>query len=356
MNEIVLHLEYLLRRHDCVVLPGIGAFIVGHRPAFFDDDDPCLLFPPQRSLVFNGVMTGSDGLLERSMARRAGVSFEAARRIVNEEVEALRMQLVECGSLTLGHLGSLTFNGESVGFAPGNLSDWDLNFHDLIPLRLSAAEEDIPGAYANAENGPGVITLSSGIRPYDQPEENDGNHGSSIWRKVANIAASVAVVALLAYFFINPVSVTTPSREASIAPSATVIKGDASREAATPIVGVATPGDTAAQIVNEVCLNQAPKANTPDALVTPLPSTTAVASPSTVSLRFDEADPYCVVVASLPSQELADQYMRENPRGNYGVLYQDGKYRVYAATGTTYQSAQGQKGVVGVDGAWICRK
>ncbi|MDE5978968.1 MAG: hypothetical protein K2G84_02900, partial [Muribaculaceae bacterium] len=75
MNLVIDHLEYLLRRHDSVTVPGIGALMVRYRPARFDSRNPLVLLPPSRELAFNGALTESDGILENSVARRSGVSF-----------------------------------------------------------------------------------------------------------------------------------------------------------------------------------------------------------------------------------------------------------------------------------------
>ncbi|MDE6547663.1 MAG: SPOR domain-containing protein, partial [Muribaculaceae bacterium] len=36
MDILPLHIEYLLTRHDCVIVPGIGAFIATETEAFID--------------------------------------------------------------------------------------------------------------------------------------------------------------------------------------------------------------------------------------------------------------------------------------------------------------------------------
>lgn len=36
METLGIHIEYLLQRHECVILPGIGAFIVSNDAARID--------------------------------------------------------------------------------------------------------------------------------------------------------------------------------------------------------------------------------------------------------------------------------------------------------------------------------
>ena len=107
MSIVIDHLEYLLQRHDCVTVPRLGAMMVRYRPARFESADSDILLPPARELAFNGAMTESDGLLEASVARQYGISFEAARRMVEEEISGLLHHLRHLGELHLGRLGQL---------------------------------------------------------------------------------------------------------------------------------------------------------------------------------------------------------------------------------------------------------
>ncbi|MDE6528441.1 MAG: hypothetical protein K2L78_05290, partial [Muribaculaceae bacterium] len=83
MNSISAYIEMLLRKHECVVLPGFGAFLCNYVPARFADDNELTINPPSRCLAFNGELVDSDGLLASSIARKEGLTYEAAVRRVN---------------------------------------------------------------------------------------------------------------------------------------------------------------------------------------------------------------------------------------------------------------------------------
>ena len=38
MQELALHIEYLLKRHDCVIVPGFGAFLASRRRAAYSPE------------------------------------------------------------------------------------------------------------------------------------------------------------------------------------------------------------------------------------------------------------------------------------------------------------------------------
>lgn len=104
MERLSQHIDYLLTRHDCVVLPGFGAFInIYHAPRF--DNEKRLLTPPGCEVRFNAAIKEDDGLLAKSIARKERISFREASDELNKLVVALVDALYEEGELTIGRLG-----------------------------------------------------------------------------------------------------------------------------------------------------------------------------------------------------------------------------------------------------------
>ena len=96
MNNLFRHIEYLLLRHDCVIVPGLGAFISASRPAKIDMQEGKIL-PPSKSLMFNQSVATDDGLLANSFARKTGMKFEEARQAVVHEVNDIKVCLRDNG-------------------------------------------------------------------------------------------------------------------------------------------------------------------------------------------------------------------------------------------------------------------
>lgn len=380
MSLIIDHLEYLLRRHDCVTVPGIGALMVRYRPARFDNRNSLVIHPPSRELVFNGALVESDGVLENSIARRDGVSFEAARRIVNEEAESLSHQLRTFGSLMLGRLGELIYTEYgTILFNPHDVAGWDFRYYGLMPLYLKNAEnavssgrepEMIPVAGKVASGVPAAGVLPP-VRTWNPDGYGDDvvvpghDRRNRLTRSIVGIAASLAVIVTLALFFLNPIKVDNEPMKASLAPTETAV----SRQEKVCQVEEKVESDVAAEQESEMSsenyeASAEPAGNLGDTRVE-VAADEAVESPKAktvtskadiVSKRFLASDPYCVIVASFPVEEQAERYIAENRGKKLGVLQQDGKYRVYAATGSTYEEAAAQKAQAGVAGAWICRR
>lgn len=111
LDNLSLHIEYLLRHHDCVILPGIGAFL-NHRINSHIDKDSGLISPPSREVSFNASISSNDGLLAHSISRKERINFEEARERLNLFSQQLLRDIREEGEASVGNIGSLRINEE----------------------------------------------------------------------------------------------------------------------------------------------------------------------------------------------------------------------------------------------------
>lgn len=113
MDILPLHIEYLLTRHDCVIVPGFGAFIATEEESYIDFEGG-VIRPRRREIGFNGSVVTDDGLLSHSIARREGISYEDARRMLARMTEKLTADLEEEGEVSLGMVGRILKNSEGL--------------------------------------------------------------------------------------------------------------------------------------------------------------------------------------------------------------------------------------------------
>ena len=86
MENLSLHIEYLLLRHDCVVVPGIGAFINIYQTPEFDTATGKIT-PMMREVRFNGAVRSDDGLLANSYARKYQISYREGAELLRQDIE-----------------------------------------------------------------------------------------------------------------------------------------------------------------------------------------------------------------------------------------------------------------------------
>lgn len=106
MEELILHIQYLLRRHSCVIVPRLGALIATERPAYVNEEWS-VVQAPVREVSFNAAIVNNDGLLATSIARRERIPYEAACVRMERAIDELRQRLDTDGEVSLGRIGTL---------------------------------------------------------------------------------------------------------------------------------------------------------------------------------------------------------------------------------------------------------
>lgn len=376
MRIIDRHIEYLIRRHDCVVVPGVGALLCRFKSSAFGEDGKEIL-PPGRELAFNPWLTESDGLLVSSVARELGVDFEQASEVVKGDVGTLKSVLGKGGEFILGSLGVFRLSdNDEIAFTPfADVPGVNGAFYGLRPI------SPVLLASKNSEPAVGVPHASADSLDADEGVRRFGLFPSQ-WRAYASgTVATLAVLLTLAFFVLSPIRIDKNAQTASIAPVAGsyVQPEDGARPAAgraaklvsdgispflkTMGLSSATPdhisyvtGATVAENIEEpVSVGM-----TEDNIAAPVAVAPAAeerkTEPQSPSIRFNEADPYFVIVASFPTIDQAKSFINASKGHRLGILEMDGRFRVYAATGQSYASASSMTALVNEPDAWICRR
>ncbi len=345
MNHTLRHIEYLISRHDCVIMPGIGAILSRYEGARFSEDGLSLL-PPTRHLSFNPDLKENDGLLAHSISRSLSISYERGQQIMNDELNAMRHQLEVDGELSLGSLGRLSYDRRE---------------------RLIGFE-----AAANRATNSMVAWLPS-VKPVDvfmkARQDDEREEAVSRRRRVSPIGAFVRAACILIAFIALGIALTTPiSVENTDYASLSIpeIKKPTTAKSPAQYTIYKQPNefqavDTASRA--EYQRERAASRNASTVVAAePTAEVKAVQPQQAFAARFNETDSYCVIIASLVTRAEADEFVahesRRNKSARYGVIDKDGRYRVYVATGSTMAQAKVQASAWSsrYRGAWICSR
>lgn len=222
MISIVEHIEYLMMRHDCVVVPGWGAFIANYSPAAYRQDGSSVFDHPRRSIAFSSSVDHNDGLLAHSLVRREGISFDNAMRCINDSVATFRRQLESGGEVSMGNVGYFRrVDGRYNEFVP--FPQEHDRYYGLVDLDIKS------------------VTMLE--------QETDNSQQAAVptrrnlfMRKATRIAASVAVLLGLGILLSTPIIVDRNHDTASMAPTVTAPQHQ--QLAPTVEQGVVNPGIT----------------------------------------------------------------------------------------------------------------
>ncbi len=141
-NRLAKHIETLLTRELCVVVRGLGGFVVEAKAAYWDKES-LLAFPPSLVLHFNERLDYQDGFLEERYAEVYGISLRRARIMIDEDVRALRSELIKHKTYSLEGLGVFSLSSAGVmSFQPQLSSAFHSIAYGLSPVAIPNAQSD----------------------------------------------------------------------------------------------------------------------------------------------------------------------------------------------------------------------
>lgn len=205
MFSIIDHIEYLITCHDCVVVPGWGAFIANYDASSYDAQAG-VMSRPRRSIGFNANVSHNDGLLAQSLMRREGMAYNAALRFIADSVTTFRQQLSMDSEVSMGRLGYFRRNdGRFIEFVPFYHANGSDQFYGLGDLDI----KDV----ATLERDAAVVEETAAIVPRER---------NLFTRRAVRTAASVAVLLGLGVILSTPMIVDREQQSmASMAPTIT---------------------------------------------------------------------------------------------------------------------------------------
>lgn len=310
MFTIDQHIRYLLFRHDYVVVPGLGAFVVESFPASYDEATGRFA-PPFCELGFNADLNHNDAMLAWSVARRRGISQPAAQSIVANEVEMMRAELERNGVLELKGIGELKLEEGVMIFEPAAdaVSVW--RYQGLRPLQFAVPETDADS----------VKTLKV-----------DFGRG----RRWASIAASVAVLLGIGFMVSTPVNVDNLHYASISAPEITKAH----------VVELPAP----VKVVKKISIFRPTDPEASARFVAPV-QTDGLVQKADYSPRKN----HYLIVASCGSRAEAFRFIKRHKSDNLQIVEAEGRCRVFIAADNNLQVVESQKESVGkrYPGAWL---
>lgn len=303
MKNIIPHIENLLRKHDCVIIPGLGGFVANQVSVSYCADTNTFS-PPSKQILFNALLTYNDGLLAQSIMEADFLSFEQAMSLINQDVKSFFYLLKKQPQyLNFGDLGTFSLvENKNLIFEP-NLDfvfsphTFGLQSASLFPLENKLIKADFSKSYAEK-----------------------GSVSKLAW---ASIAAFIIVLLFPVGVFENPTlnkaSVLSVQWEQSISQNVLQEESKNIEKDSQQIVLDSSAVQTTLHIEEEpLKIEQAQE------------------------LKIEEKV-FHVIIASLPSQQLANQYLQEikaDSLKSLSIIHRDNRFRVAVESFSNKQDAE----------------
>lgn len=116
--KIEQYISQLLYRHQCVTVPGFGAFLTEIQSAHLHENTNSF-YPPKKVISFNSHLKNNDGLLANHIAQVEKSTYENAVASIESEVVIWNSILQVNEKFTLKNIGELSLNSEkNIVFTP----------------------------------------------------------------------------------------------------------------------------------------------------------------------------------------------------------------------------------------------
>lgn len=125
------HIISLLKEHECVVLPKVGALVLKNNPAYIAKGQ---IFAASKEIVFNKNISTNDKLISSALISE-GLTYLEAETEVQHLVTDLKFNLSQKGYYDIDHLGRFTSVKQEINFvantATENLDKQSFGFENL---------------------------------------------------------------------------------------------------------------------------------------------------------------------------------------------------------------------------------
>jgi hypothetical protein len=145
--NLAKEISFLLYKHNCVILPGFGAFLINQKGAELNLTAKYAL-PRQEVISFNRQITNNDGLVANHLSQLHHSSYELGLEKVEQYISYLWDILQTKRNVEVAEVGTFYFTQEEkLIFVPYHSVNFKRESYGLPKLRLkelSAIKSDVP--------------------------------------------------------------------------------------------------------------------------------------------------------------------------------------------------------------------
>lgn len=135
--NLTKEISFLLYKHNCVIVPNFGAFILNEKSAEVNTLTN-YASPKNRIVTFNSQINNNDGLLANHIKRNLGISYEDALDKIVSYVSDLKNKLSDQKNLIFDQIGTFYLTNENkLIFVPNHLSNYNMESFGLPKVKLN---------------------------------------------------------------------------------------------------------------------------------------------------------------------------------------------------------------------------
>jgi len=174
--KVEKYISDLLYSNDCVVVVNFGGFILNAKDAIIDGE-LSIFKPPRKEVAFNSLLRNDDGVLVSYIASKENISYDDARKKVEDFARSIKDKLEVFEPVYLAKLGLFEMN-----------IDKTINFTAALDINYNAESFGLSNFIMPAINENNINTFGN-------------NNMKTIPLKILKYAASIAAIFALGFIF-----------------------------------------------------------------------------------------------------------------------------------------------------------
>ena len=309
MENLYPYVAYLLTKHDCVVIPGFGAFMIQNHTSYRIQGGQ-LFFPPARLISFNQELTYNDGLLSGLLMKKRKMDFDEANLIVSRFKDHLINELTLNKKVEIPMVGVFhKTDHQKILFTPDEQISSNAVYHGFSNFYFPFLEKDT----ISVENTIRIQLMDLGAAG----ETHETKPNIPLWQYIIRYTAA-GVAATTLFFFLS-----TPITQSDLKPKlySCALIPVLSKEHVKPDFN---PVDSILQVEN--ILTSEP--------VSPPANTAALKAQKNTSetIHPTSSRSYYIIIGSFPTpsdanKELSSIQQRDFP--DAGLIVRDNRFRIF---------------------------
>ncbi|MBQ8226345.1 MAG: SPOR domain-containing protein [Bacteroidaceae bacterium] len=327
MIELSKHIESLLLRNNCVIVPDLGGFVTQYIPARFVSEE-ALFLPPYRSVGFNPQLTLNDGLLVQSYMQAYDTSYPETLKLINRAVGQVKSELRHNGEFDFHGIGRLTLGmGGQYNFEPLPAGVLSPELYALDSFRIKRLE--VPSENPEEKK---LKTIKAEKKP-----RKENSYTLRINKEMVNYVAAAVVAVFFYFLWATPITGELNEKRpqaASVMPMPAQVKKDA------PVTQQTQPSAIAPTTQETLQATEVPTSHQAEA------ATERFTLVLLCKVPLENAQEY---IASLQAKGVCGASIHTSPT-MLKVIYGN-----YATDTEAYAAARELRSSYGIKGAWVMK-
>ncbi|MAQ47775.1 MAG: hypothetical protein CMD27_02720 [Flavobacteriales bacterium] len=158
-KPIEQHIFEILKHNDCVIITGLGGFVLNYKPAYINEINNTI-YPPSKSISFNSKLTDNDGLLANYLMTVEDIGYNEACVEILKFSQKSKLKLKRHQVIHFKNVGELYENKSgNIEFQPNTSLNFNTKAYGLSSFQISKLKKEPKASNYNLASAAAILIL-----------------------------------------------------------------------------------------------------------------------------------------------------------------------------------------------------